>query len=326
MTKRNLWRLLLALIGMMLVIPLLRRRPSAHTQYTDPMQMIIDPESVAPITPPPDALRGQRDLTLQGAVNFRDLGGYRTIDGQSIGWNRVYRAGQLSQLTEADLAQLTNLDIKIVCDLRSPEEVNEAPDNLPTGVPSMSIPVNASEPRSKQLRRLLRYRRQMNAAMIEAYTHVIVDQNPSVFGQIFRLLADEKNLPLAFHCTAGKDRAGVTAALLLALLGVPDEVIVADYSLSNRYADVFEQYGRKAIKPLLRMGMDERSLQPLFTANPDTMRATLAHIRQQYGSVERYLIDGAGLTPQIIRAIRENLLIPESPTIEGTSKTQSDIS
>lgn len=248
-----------------------------------------------------------REIPLQDAVNFRDIGGYRTLDGHETRWGLVYRAGQLSGLGEADLATLAGLKLSLVCDLRTPEETTEAPDALPDGVHYRHIPVQTRSSRRLQAQSLLITRR-MDDFMRRVYTEVAIDQNAAVIGAIFRHIADG-DLPLAYHCTAGKDRTGITTALLLALLGVPDETIQADYSLSNRYFAVYQAIGEAAVTPFKRFGITLETLQPVFVANPVMIAATLDHVRSTYGGVETYLVRQAGLTAAQLDRIRERLLI-----------------
>lgn len=250
----------------------------------------------------------EREIPLDGAANFRDIGGYRTADGRYTAWGKVYRAGDLSKLTEADLQRLTNIHLQTSCDLRTAEEVAEAPDRLPAGVAYVALPVLMREGRSRQLRQLMKYRSQMDQAMIDAYTRVGIENNPQVFGGVFQRVADADQLPLVIHCTAGKDRTGMAVALLLAVLGVPDETILADYSLSNAHFDAIRALGERAITPLRRVGMNAETVQPFFTANPDVMAATLAHVRDKYGSAERYLTTRGGVAPTAIARVRELLL------------------
>lgn len=250
----------------------------------------------------------EREVPLTGTVNFRDIGGYHTSDGRRVRWGRVYRAGSLSQLTTDDHATLSAMGLRVVCDLRTQEESAQAPDVLPPDVAYVGLPVQTSEPIARQIRSLFRYRKQMHMAVIDAYTRLMVDGNPSVFAGLFESLADADALPLALHCAAGKDRTGIATAFLLDILGVPDAVILADYSLSNRYADVFRAHTEDMVRPLKRLGMGDSTLVPLFTADPATMAATLAHVRERYGSVEDYLTGAAGVAPETLYRVKQNLL------------------
>ncbi len=253
-------------------------------------------------------IAAEREIRLEGAVNFRDVGGYRTQSGQAVRWGKVYRAGQLADLTDNDLTTLERLGVALSCDLRLPEEIDEEPDRLPHNVRYEQNSVQSSESRNQQFRRLMFARGRVDHFMTSAYIRVIVENNPHVYARVFELIADESNLPIVVHCTAGKDRTGVAVALLLALLGVPDEVIAADYSLSNRYFDTYVAIGERAIQSVGRLGLTTEAILPLFTANPDTILATLAHVREKYGSVEAYLMQAGGLSEATLARVRANML------------------
>lgn len=251
----------------------------------------------------PGALDG-RLIPLEGASNFRDLGGYQTTDGRTVRRGLIYRAGSLARLTDADHAKLTALGLKYVCDLRSDQEVRNLPDRLPQGVRHEHLAIFNENESRVGVKALLFRRHELDRVIAESYTDFMLKEKPQVFGAALRRLADPANLPAVFHCTAGKDRTGIVAALLLMLLGVPDETIIADYSLTN----LFYPQIRAATEPLadrlkpLRLTIDD--LQPLMTADPVNMREMLAFIRREYGGIEGYLTGPAGLEPAILETLR----------------------
>ncbi len=177
-----------------------------------------------------------RVLPLQGGRNFRDLGGYRTADGRMVKWGLLYRSGQMHDLTPADYVTLQKLGIRTVCDFRDTRERTTEPTLWPAGqtpkvlsddyaldMSAMKIP---GDPASWT-------HEQVVTAMSATYPKLL-DQFNGQYRRMFAgLLAGD--VPLAFHCTAGKDRTGVAAALLLTALGVPRATIVDDYLLSNRH-------------------------------------------------------------------------------------------
>jgi protein-tyrosine phosphatase len=110
------------------------------------------------------------------------------------------------------------------------------------------------------------------------------------------------------HCTAGKDRTGFTAAILLAVLGVPDEAIYADYSLSNRAYPVFYEGTARSVQPLARIGLYPDDLHVLLLADPAVMQALFGRLREQYGSLERYLAACAGVDARTLEQLRARLL------------------
>src|SRR5690606_24709795 len=111
--------------------------------------------------------------------------------------------------------------------------------------------------------------------MRESYNELMLEHNAPLIGRFLHLIGDDDNLPVLFHCTAGKDRTGMAAMILLSLLGVPDDVIAADYSLSNTYHDRFRVYVSNAAKRLRWLGMNVDDLYPLLIADPQLMRGAL---------------------------------------------------
>lgn len=254
----------------------------------------------------------ERVLRLEGSVNLRDIGGYVTRSGQTVRWGQVYRSGTLISLTQNDWDYLKQLNIQAVCDFRSHDEVILEPDSLPAGIRYLHQPV-ATEDNSNTFQRIytmLFTPHKISDMMQQMYTRIIIDQNPQLFRTAFAELSNASNAPILIHCTAGKDRTGITIALLLEVLGVPDEVIIADYTLSNLYYEAFAAYAQHALDKMRWFHVTADVLQPFLLADPRIIEQTLKHIRRKYGSVERYLHDKAGITPQTLEIIREKLLEP----------------
>lgn len=251
----------------------------------------------------------ERTLPLAGGVNFRDLGGYRTTDGRAVRWGRVYRAGSLAELTDDDVAYLGRLGLRLVCDLRSAEEVEHRPDRLLPGAAVLARPIAVEVGRLRQMFTLFRLRHRIQELLQNAYT-IMLDQNGPIYAEIIRLVADPANSPLVVHCTAGKDRTGLAAALLLLALSVPEETVIADYTLSNHAFDVLAGRMRPEMARLYALGFDEAQLQPFLLAEARTLQGALAHLRRRYGSVEDYLRAG-GLDGATLDRLRQTLLSDE---------------
>ncbi|MDX1994938.1 MAG: tyrosine-protein phosphatase, partial [bacterium] len=257
-------------------------------------------------------LVAERFIHVGGTVNLRDIGGYRTTDGYMVRWGRVFRSGTLTGLMQTDTSVLDELGLKIVCDLRSVEEVAEAPDRLPQNPPPRYIPLpldtDSAESNRARMRAILFDKKRLGTLMREMYAQLMIDRNAKLFGDVLRLLADEDNLPALYHCTAGKDRTGITTALLLLALGVPEDMVLADYTLSNHYHENFRLVAEKMIRPIrwLRVSVDD--LSPLLVADAAVMKATIEHLHANYGTVEAYLLGAAGLTEDELAALKTNLL------------------
>lgn len=268
--------------------------------YPAPESLIIEPDA--------DSAGGDRFIALEGAANVRDIGGYTTLDGRQVRRGRVYRSGTLAEITENDQHILQTLGLKLICDLRSDSEVTKAPDRLPVGITYTRIPVNADPKDDRQFRlwTLLFHKRRFSAVVAELYRRMIDDHAP-IFGQVFRRLAAPDSLPALVHCTAGKDRAGLTMALLLLALGVPEAVVIADYSLSNRYYDHFRRY--VPLKRLRLLGVTVEDMQPFLVADPQILRDALRYLAERYGSVLDYLRQQAGVDDETLEHLKANLLL-----------------
>jgi protein-tyrosine phosphatase len=256
-----------------------------------------------------DAYRSaERLLPLEGAINFRDLGGYETSYGQSLAWGKIYRSDELCRLSKADLLFIQGLGIRLVCDLRGDYETEPRPDRLPQGSAYRHIPVFNRDPIGSL--RVVFARQRLDPLIKRMYRELIIERGAPVIGAVLKLVADPSNLPLVWHCTSGKDRAGVISALLLHICGVPRHTIIADYSLTNlsiqRFiASIREQMLGKRIPPGLKL----EQTYPLFSARPALIELAFDHIEKTYSSVDEYLRGAVGLAEGDILAIRNNLLV-----------------
>ena len=179
-----------------------------------------------------------RRLPLEGANNFRDLGGYRTADGHYVRWGLVYRSGYLVNLTPKDSAYLNTLGIRLVCDVRADGERMRAPDpdqwtgNAPE---LLSVPIGPNRDGTLSAEDLKKRVAKINAESkdsIRGYDYAITDATQ--YGKILHRIASG-DLPAVEHCTSGKDRTGVFSAILLTALGVPRETVIQDYLLTTQY-------------------------------------------------------------------------------------------
>jgi protein-tyrosine phosphatase len=242
-----------------------------------------------------------RRVTLGGPVNFRDLGGYPTAEGGSVRWGRVYRSDSLHRLDESDGPRLAELGIVTAIDFRARDEL----DRIGVG-PLGDLDVRhvhlATVDRALHGREMPDVSRTRTAA--EIYFTMLETGAPS-YAEALRELAEPGALPAVFFCMAGKDRTGVFAALLLGLLGVPDEHIVADYALT---AEVLEEI--HARQRLEVPGIDEQwaHLPPdISGALPRTMEGLLAAVHDRYGAWSEYA-SAIGVSPGTVAALADSLL------------------
>jgi protein-tyrosine phosphatase len=260
----------------------------------------------------PFVITAERLVPLEGALNFRDLGGYRSADGRRVRWGCVFRSDHLGGLTDADLAKLERLGVQVIVDYRGPGEHEATPSRIAADGAMVrmdrAIGDGAVEGVSLYDRIVDGSLTDFGVADLTTFYLATFEASATIFGEVLGLAADHDRHAIVFHCTAGKDRTGLTAALLLAALGVDDPQILDDYELTNRYRS-----GRRVevLRPeLAEQGIDIDRFLPLFTAPRRALADALIGLRERHGSIERYLTDRAGLTPDAIAQLRAHLLTP----------------
>lgn len=229
----------------------------------------------------------QRIVPLEGTVNFRDMGGYTTTDGRTVKSGLVYRGGDLDNLTDADLELLAGLGLKTIVDFRSHEEVEAAPDRLPSTITNVHHLV--VDPGS--IFTLTEVNAETGPDLMRKLNVVLVNDAKAQYAEFFRVLADTGQAPLLFHCSAGKDRTGYAAALFLAALGVDRETIFDDYMVSAPYAEA-------KYSGLLRKYPE---LLPVITVRREYLAAAFEEMDRAYGGVENYLIQELKADPDLLR-------------------------
>jgi protein-tyrosine phosphatase len=240
-----------------------------------------------------------RLIALEGAVNFRDLGGYDTLDGHRTRWRVLFRADGLGELTEPDLAVLRQLGVRTVVDLRSGDEVERSRFDVEAHpVTFHHFPFIKSLPRPDEFALAPGF-------LGTQYTEMLDLATPQIVGALTALAAPGAR-PAVFHCTAGKDRTGLLSALVLSLLGVPEETVVADYALSGA--------AMARLREKLKMKYPDGTLfiddsDAIFSADPAHMVALFAHLRQRYGTVAEYASE-VGVPADVVARLREALLDP----------------
>lgn len=297
---------LLEVLGSTASLPPRRGRP-AKPFYTAPVL-----SSAAAKTAPEHPAPGPQ-LPFAGGNNFRELGGYRADEGKTVKWGQIYRGFPTGRLTtEADRARLDGLGLRLILDLRSGVEAAKLPDYVPDGARLVQIcglrdatgqEIDFSP---NDIQRLVQ-----NAPAGTNLTQLIYRQmltGNKAFKELFRAL-EAGETPILFHCTAGKDRTGVAAMLILLALGASDETICADYARTNlcRAAEIEKAMADHAAEiaadPAQRMRW-----QSSAGVDPETAPFVLRTIRQDYGSAESYLEAEYGLTPARLMRLRRMYL------------------
>jgi protein-tyrosine phosphatase len=239
-----------------------------------------------------------RLIELEGAVNFRDLGGYATVDGRRTRWRVLFRADGLGELTEPDLGILRRLGIRTVIDLRTGHELQQSRFDVE------AHPVEFHHfPFIKSLTNADDFARAPGFLGTQ-YQRMLEDAAPQIVGALTALAAPDAR-PAVFHCTAGKDRTGLLSALVLSLLGVPEDTVVADYALSGA------AMARLRAKLLIKFPdgklLVDADADAIFSADPSNMVALFAHLEERYGSVTGYA-SAIGLPDTVVDNLREAML------------------
>lgn len=250
----------------------------------------------------------QRVIALEGGTNFRDLGGYGTSDGGRVRWGLVFRSAALDRLTASDLVAIERLGLRVVYDLRGDWERDAAPSVLPDGVRCELLPIGGTAAQTKELTDLVLEGKlgEVPPDFLVRIYEAMAEVAAPTFGRLLTALADPDGSPALIHCTAGKDRTGMGAALLLSVLGVDEETIVDDYELSAaHYTD--RQVARLRVK-LADAGIDVERYRAVFGAPRHAIAALLATLRARHGSVEGYLEEEAGVAPEVFSELRARLV------------------
>ncbi|MCK9931189.1 tyrosine-protein phosphatase [Frankia sp. Mgl5] len=251
-----------------------------------------------------------RLVRLEGAVNVRDLGGYPTMDGGRVRWGRVYRSAALHRLTAADLATVEQLGLRVVYDLRTEAEIERAPSLLPGGVRCERLAIGGSAARTRELTDLVVAGRlaEVPPDFLTRVYDAMAETGAPTFGRLLTGLAEPDATPALFHCTAGKDRTGVAAALLLSLLGVDEAVILDDFELSAvHYTDPKMARLRRRLDGT---DVDVERYRAVFGAPREALGTLLAALTERHGSVQGYLEEAAGTAPDLPERLRAQLVEP----------------
>ncbi|MBC1944333.1 tyrosine-protein phosphatase [Listeria booriae] len=241
---------------------------------------------------------GERTISLEGCFNFRDLGGYVNTAGKTVKWGKLYRSSLLTNITEKDKDTLEKLGVSWICDLRSTSEIAAKPTPVLAHIQNRHIPIGTAKNESTESQKIdiPDDHRVYEPLMGESYR--VFAQSKDGFREIFNDIIEKEEVPFLFHCTAGKDRTGVLGALLLKLLDVPENTILADYELTNQYADniLGEMQGLVNAFSNSEKKIDLENFRPMAEARPAYLEIAFDEMQKEYGSVDAYLEKGIGIT------------------------------
>jgi protein-tyrosine phosphatase len=238
------------------------------------------------------AILAERQLSLQGTQNFRDLGGYEAQDGRRLKWGKLYRSSKLSALTDVDINYVRRLGLTLICDFRQVLEQELEPtflgDEASHTIASLPVTPGSSSSFMENLHKGIIAVDDSAGFMEEINRDFVANQMPQ-YAEMFQLLlvGDQQ---LLIHCASGKDRTGFGAALILDVLGVSEEAIVDDYLLTNKYLPVDKEMERlsKEFSDHSGSAVSEEVLRPMLEVRPEYIRACFDEIRKRYESKEHF--------------------------------------
>ena len=231
-----------------------------------------------------------RRLAFEGAVNFRDLGGYPAAGGRRTRWRRLFRADSLSDLTPDDLRRLDALDIRGLIDFRTEIERRLKPNRLPADASIRALEIGflpaGTLEMLAEVRKGIISTAEVERRVTAQYRRFALD-HVGEYRRALDFAADPRNYPLVMHCTSGKDRTGFAAALLLLAVGVPRDVAMRDYDLTNQY--------RRDVSHLFGPDTGEDVIALLLSAQSRYLEAALDEVERAHGSFEAFLTGALGV-------------------------------
>ena len=262
----------------------------------------------------------QRHIELVGQPNFRDIGGYETRDGRRVRWGEVYRTGELSRLTEADVERLGGLGLRAVVSFLVPEEIEKyGADRLPEAVAEVRTPITGELAEQLALQAAESIRTgdfsALPADLNPEFHRLLLEDGREEYAALLRRLIDPANRPLAFHCSHGVHRTGTATAILLSALCVPWEIVREDYLLSNEYRreEIEAELARIREKVASDRGIpleevDMTNVEAFYLLEGHYIDGTLEKAVEEYGSLDGYITEGLGITADELARLRAELL------------------
>lgn len=259
-----------------------------------------------------------RSVPLDGQSNFRDVGGYETVDGRTIKPGILYRSGELHALTAADVQTLENLDVETVVSFLIPKEIEaRGADRVPEGTKEVALPIEAG---GGLVGEVSKARNTGDFSKVPAdlnpkFHELLAEEAREQYAALIREIIEADGKPLVYHCSHGIHRTGTATAIILSAVGVPWETVREDYLLSNEMrADEIEhrteQLRQLAAKTfdVQPAEVDMTNVNAFYILEPHYIDGTLNYITAEYGDWDRYLRDGLGLSELELASLRETLL------------------
>lgn len=261
----------------------------------------------------------QRVIKFEGILNARELGGIALSDGRKVKNGCLIRSSRLSKMTEADKHILTNeWGLTTIVDLRNDQEISEHPDREIEGVTFLRIPLSKENvsgvSREEKGEGPLAHTIHLAESMTNGAKRLLQELYPKMvtqdfcIGQIskfFEALLEHEDGALLWHCTSGKDRTGITGALLLLVLGASWDTIMDDYLYSNAQN---REYRDNLCRLMESHGVEPRLIKEIYTlesVDASYLESCITAIKEKFGSIDVFLTEAVGITSEIKAKLRE---------------------
>lgn len=261
-----------------------------------------------------------RQVALDGEPNFRDVGGYVSADGRRVRWGEVYRSGELSRLSDADVGRLEALGLRTTLNFLTPQEIERhGSDRLPQGASAVLLPITGERAGALSIQAqdaiesgdFSKLPPSLNAEI----HRLLLDDGEEEYAALLRVAMDPERRPLVYHCSHGVHRTGTATALLLGALGVSWDTIQKDYLLSNTFREETNakamariRAGAAKARGVPESEVDMTNVEAFFVLRPEYIDGTLERAVERYGSLEAYIREGLGVTDAERDRLRDELL------------------
>lgn len=227
-----------------------------------------------------------RNIEMRNIKNFRDIGGYFTKNDQQMRWGMIYRSGDLTHSTLYDQERIRRLNIKTVVDLRSEKSQKNFPLLIHPSIKKISLPITQLD--TETLNEMMEDKKLTQSDAIrkvqDSYIGIIENNKPE-FEELFKIISNAENFPLLISGSLGKDRVGIASFLILSAMGIPQNIILNDYMLSQNSINVSLFVDDVQSKP----EYFQEAVTALLTVKQSYLNYTIDYINQKYGSVDNYI-------------------------------------
>ena len=252
-------------------------------------------------------MRQDRVVNLEGAVNFRDFGGYETSDGERLKGGCLFRCGAMSGLTETGREAFLELDIGLICDLRRADERDDDPTPFPEHL-QLHLPIDpGSAVQMRDTSANPRLNHEQRIAFMRGINVELARDHAAEYRRMFDALLALDEAAFLVHCTAGKDRTGFGVAIIQLALGVPKELVIEDYLLTNEVID-FETFLLPKVRARYGAQVSLDDVRAVSGVREEYIHAALDTVDEVHGGVDQYLDEALGVGPAVRDQLRERFL------------------